>query len=122
MSNAAQDAKFVALFSSALAAGMIAGRNATPTPMVVSDGFTNRPIAIVDDGPCGFAWVAFAGNTAFGRWAKRTGNARSHYPRGLSYWVSQFGQSITRKEAFAHAMAATLRAGGIECHSGSRMD
>ena len=89
--------------------------------MAVCDS-TGRPIEIVDDGACGFAWIAFPGNTAFGRWAKKQGLARSHYPSGLCIWVSEFGQSVERKAAYSGAFAQVLRNAGIDCHAGSRLD
>ena len=116
-----RDAGFSALASVAYAAGIKAGRECRPIPMVVCDS-TGQPIEWVDDGACGFAWIAFAGNTAFGRWAKKQGLARSHYPSGLCIWVSEFGQSIDRKAAFAGAYAQVLRNAGIDCHAGSRLD
>ena len=41
---------------------------------------------------------------------------------GLSVWVSEGGQSMERKEAYARAYADVLRAAGIEAYAGSRMD
>ena len=114
-------AGFAALAGIAHAAGIEAGRQCRPIPMVVCTA-TGQPIEQIDDGACGFAWVAFAGNTAWGRWAKKAGLARSHYPSGLCVWVSEFGQSVDRKEAYAAAYAQTLRNAGIEAHAGSRLD
>ena len=119
--RAARNAGFAALAGVAHAAGIEAGRNCRPIPMVVSTA-SGIAIECVDDGACGFAWVAFAGNTAWGRWAKKAGIARSHYPSGLCVWVSEFGQSVDRKEAYASAYAQTLRNAGIEAHAGSRLD
>jgi len=113
--------EFEALTAAAHAAGIKAGRECRPIPMIVCDS-TGEPIECVDDGACGFAWVAFAGNTAWGRWAKKQGIAGSHYPSGLCVWVSEFGQSVDRKEAFANAYAQVLRNAGIEAHAGSRLD
>ena len=104
----------------AIKAGIEAGRDCMPIPMHVLEN--NIPIDRVDDGACGFAWVSFAGNTAFGKWAKKQGFARPHYPKGLCYWVSEFGQSVDRKSAFAGAFAEVLRQAGIECYAGSRLD
>lgn len=123
----ATDTAFAQLFARAVAAGMTAGTGAIPTPMIVSeaDVITGEPRGeqwYVPEGVCGFAWVSFAGNTAFGRWAKKSGNASAHYPKGLCYWVSQFNQSMERKERFAEAMAKVLRDAGIDAYAGSRMD
>ena len=114
-------AGFAALAGIAHAKGIEAGRNCKPIPMMVCTS-TGEPIELLDEGACGFAWVAFAGNTAWGRWAKKAGIARSHYPSGLCVWVSEFGQSVDRKEAYAAAYAQTLRNAGIEAHAGSRLD
>ena len=113
--------EFEALTAAAHAAGIKAGRECQPIPMIVC-GSTGKPIECVDDGACGFAWIAFAGNTAFGRWAKKQGLAGSHYPSGLCIWVSEFGQSVERKSAFADAYAQVLRNAGIDAYSGSRLD
>jgi hypothetical protein len=116
-----RDAGFYALASVAHAAGIKAGRECRPIAMAVCDS-TGRPIEIVDDGACGFAWIAFPGNTAFGRWAKKQGLARSHYPSGLCVWVSEFGQSVERKAAYSGAFAQVLRTAGIDCHAVSLLD
>jgi len=71
---------------------------------------------------CGFAWVAFAGNTPWGRWAKAEGIAAKSYPKGLSIWVTDFGQSYDKKRAYARAYADVLNAHGINAHAGSRLD
>lgn len=124
-------AAFQELWSKAVSAGIAAGEAAIPTPMIVAEGdvCVNGESVIpkgqawyVSEGACGFAWVTFPGNTAFGRWAKKAGFASKHYPSGLSYWVSHGGQSVDRKEAFARAMAQVLRDGGIDAHADSRLD
>ena len=112
---------FSDLIARAYAAGIKAGRECMPIPMVVCD-HTGQPIECVDSGACGFAWIAFPGNTAFGRWAKKQGIARSHYPSGLCVWVSEFGQSVDRKAAFAGAYTAVLVDAGIDAYAGSRLD
>jgi hypothetical protein len=119
--RAKRNAGFSALAGVAHAAGIEAGRNCKPIPMIVCTS-TGKPIERLDEGACGFAWVAFAGNTAWGRWAKKAGLAGSHYPSGLCVWVREFGQSIDRKEAYAGAYAQVLRNSGIDCHAGSRLD
>lgn len=93
-----------------------------PTPMVVVDP-ARRTLYHVADGVCGFAWIAFKGNTAFGRAMKKAGLARSHYPSGLCVWVSDYNQSMQRKEVYADAFAKTLRDNGVaDAYAGSRMD
>lgn len=121
---------FGALWAKAHAAGHAAATAVTPRAMVVSqhadmldDSSPTVKSWYVSEGACGFAWVVFKGNTPFGRWAKKTGKAHSHYPSGLSYWVGDYGQSMARKEAYAHAFARALRDGGVaDAYSSSRMD
>lgn len=108
-------AQFNALILAAQTAGLAAGNAAQCTPMVVGE-------VVINDGVCGFAWVSFKGNTAFGRYMKKIGQARKAYGGGLQVWIGAFGQSMTRKEAYASAFAATLRAAGIDAFADSRMD
>lgn len=117
------------LWKEAHAAGHAAATGATVTPMVVSqhaDVFNDAsPVKkqwVVESGVCGFAGIAVKGNSAFGRWAKAQGKARSHYPSGLYISVSDYGQSLTRKEAYAHAFAGVLNGAGVSAYSESRMD
>ena len=113
-------AKYQEIIDKAYKAGIEAGKNARPIPMYVID--QGIPIDRIDDGACGFAWIAFPGNTSFGKWTKKQGLARSHYPSGLCIWVSEFGQSVDRKDAFAGAYAKVLKDNGIDAYSGSRLD
>jgi hypothetical protein len=117
----ARDEGFAALVSVAHAQGIQAGRDCKPIPMIVCTS-TGKPIEQLDEGACGFAWIAFPGNTAFGRWAKKQGIARPQYPKGLCIWVREFGQSVDRKAAYAGAYAQTLRNAGIDCYAGDRLD
>jgi len=107
------------VWKEAYEAGKASGEGVTPKPMGVTDGTQTW---VVEDGVCGFAWIKFPGNSSFGRWMKKQGLARKAYPSGLSYWVSEFNQSMNRKEAFASAAAEVLRKHGIKAYSGSRMD
>lgn len=123
--NTTQDAKFKDIYAEAVMAGRIAGRNAIPTPMVVGhgEGKSFIPMEVVHDGMCGFAEVKFAGNTAFGRWAKKMGIASDSYPKGLYIWISEYNQSWTRKKAHAEAMARVLYAHGItDAYATNRLD
>lgn len=119
--RAARYDQFAEIVKRAHEAGIKAGAECRPIPMAVIDQL-NGQLWRVDDGPCGFAWVNFPGNTAFGRWMKKTGRARSHYPSGLSVWVTEFGQSEERKAAYAVAYARVLNDAGIVAYSGSRLD
>jgi len=121
---------FEALFDLAEAAGRQAADNATVVPMVVGtakglfdDSFdTTKPTYFVEGGVCGFAWVKFKGNTAFGRWAKKNGKARPAYGGGLQVWVSGYQQSMQRKAAYAQAFAGVLNEAGVTAYAESRMD
>ena len=122
-----QDAEFAALWAKAHAAGMAAGAAVAPTPMtVVVTDIAGRQIGRaqhVAEGMCGFAWVTFPGNGAFGRWAKAQGLARPDYPTGLRISVQAFNQSMERKEAYAHAACKVLREAGIpRVYCVSRLD
>lgn len=105
---------------------MKAGTEALPAPMTVfesdAQGNPSGRSWHVPEGACGFAWVAFKGNTAWGKWAKDQGIASPAYPKGLQLWVSEFNQSITRKEAYAFAYAQVLNDAGIEAYARSRLD
>jgi hypothetical protein len=121
--------RFAELYRTADAAGKAAAEACRPAPMIVGTavGLSNKideskPQYFVPDGVCGFAWIQFPGNTAFGKWAKAQKLARPAYPKGLSIWVSDYGQSIQLKEAYAWAFARVLQEAGIKAYSGSRMD
>lgn len=121
---------FADLYKDADAAGRAAAEACVPTPMIVGEAKslfddtidTTKPTYFVADGVCGFAWVFFKGNTAWGRWASKNGIARKAYGGGLQIWVSGYGQSVARKEAYARAFAATLNEAGITAYAGSRLD
>lgn len=115
--------RFEKLWQEADAAGKAAAAAIIPRAMVVSwrEGATLRR-EYVAEGVCGFAWVKFPGNGAFGRWAKKQGLARKGYGPGLEYWISDYNQSMQRKEAYAIAFAKILREAGISAYADSRMD
>ena len=116
---------FPRLYAAAHKAGTEAATVHTPTPMIVGVGEGanfRQTYAPVTSGVCGFAWIAFAGNTAWGRWAKKRGHADKAYPKGLSIWVSGYGQSMERKEQYARAFAKVLQDAGIRAYAQSRMD
>ena len=71
---------------------------------------------------CGFGWVQFAGNTAWGRWAKSVGLARNAYPKGLSIWVNAYEQSYDKKLAYARGYAEVLTSHGISAMGLGRLD
>ena len=123
------------IFNEAVKAGEDALNKCVPTPMVVEKHTNmlndNSPVEkawFVPDGVCGFAQINIKANTkenrSFLNDLKRAKiNAFSKaYGGGYQYWVSQGGQSMQKKEAFAHAFADTLRKYGITCYVQSRMD
>lgn len=121
---------FESIYNKAVEAGMEAGAKVTPVPMIVREHAnpldSNSPIIKqyqpVNDGVCGFASIKIKGNTAFGKWAKNKQLARPCYPTGLSFYVHEFNQSLTRKEAYAQAFAKVLNANSITAYAESRMD
>lgn len=123
---------FAKIYSDAYQAGLDALSVAKPTPIVVGTPVSifapnspldrSKPVYYEPEGVCGFAWVSFKGTTPFGRWAKKAGVASKGYPSGLQVWVSEGGQSVERKEAFARAFAKVLQSNGIDAYADSRLD
>lgn len=127
-----------ALYNKADLAGMDAGKAAQPVGMLVGTpkdlmgsllgkdtGFDpTQPVYAVPEGPCGFAWINVRpGNSRFANWLKRQGiGSTDSYAGGVTVSVRAFGQSMTRKEAYANAFAAVLRDAGINAYASSRMD
>lgn len=119
------------IFDEARKAGLEAGNNHKPTPMVVGQAKSlfsseidyNKPTEIVHQGVCGFAEIIVKnGRTGFAKWLKKNQGCRKHYYGGIYYWVSDFGQSMEKKEVFAKAFAKVLKSYDIDCYSTSRMD
>jgi hypothetical protein len=117
------------------AAGMRAGNAKVPTPMIVGTarGFVgaaaneidhSQPTYYVPSGVCGFAWVVIEnGRSGYARWVKKNvSSSHKNYYGGWAVWVSEFGQSMEQKEAYAHAYAAVLKSNGIAATPQSRMD
>jgi hypothetical protein len=122
---------FKGLYKKAATAGHAAAKAATPAPMVVGTavGLTDeidstKPRYFVPEGVCGFAWIIVRpGNCRFANWLKRQNLAKhDSYYGGVTIWVGEYGQSMTRKEAYAHAFATVLRDAGITAYPYSRMD
>ena len=107
------------LYALASKAGHEAALPSKGESVILTDG-TNE--YAMSDYPCGFAWVVIKGNTAFARWAKSMGLTRPAYPKGLQIRIGEYGQSMTKKEAHARAMAKVLRDAGIDARAESRMD
>jgi hypothetical protein len=119
------------LFNTAYKAGVKAGNEATPTPMVVgtpttalgSDLDYTKKTYDVPEGPCGFAWINIRpGNSSIARQAVKLGIGSKAYGGGIDIWVHDHGQSLERKSAHAKAYTAVLRASGVTAYSQSRMD
>lgn len=75
-----------------------------------------KVIDVIDAGVAGMAWVAFPGNTAFGRWAKRHNVAKPGHPRGLMVMVKpdDVETPVIKKVAYAETYAEVLRSAGIQ--------
>ena len=118
------------LFNNARIAGLQAVQTCTPTPMIVTqhanpldDSSAVQKQWFVPSGVCGFAWVViYPGNSPAANFAKKHLGGRKHYRGGVSIWVSEFGQSIELKEAYATAYANVLHNSGINAYSDSRLD
>lgn len=110
------------LFAEANAMGRNAADTAVCTPMVVTwNGGASREV--VADGVCGFAWVNIKPATgAFVKYLKANKIGHKSYGGGWDIWISDYGQSLTRKEAHADAMAEYLRTHGLKAYAQSRMD
>jgi hypothetical protein len=116
------------LYNQARAAGLAAAAAAQVTPMIVSAHAnpldSNSEITkqyFVADGVCGFASVVIK-NIKFANQLKKMGLGRKNYGGGYALSVQDFNQSLTRKEAYAHAFAKVLNDNGITAYTDSRMD
>jgi len=119
-----------ALYDRAFAAGVEAARSVVPQPMTVTqhaNPFNPYSEVVsryeVSDGPCGFAWVVVKPATSsFARWLRSQRLARPGYNGGVHIWISDYNQSMQRKEAHARAMARVLEMSGVNAYADSRMD
>ena len=111
--------------------GMDAGRRAGVTPMVVGSPSTplgsdidySKKTYFVEGGVCGFAGVVIKpARGKFVSYLKSIGMGHKHYYGGYYVSVRAFGQSMTRKEAYAEAFAKVLGESGISCYVDSQMD
>jgi len=112
------------IWEEAEAAGLASARACVPEPMIVtSRTATEQKTYYEPQGWCGFASIRFAGNTAFGRWAKRVGHATpASYGGGLSVHVREGGQSYEIKCAYARAFAGVLNENGIKARVEAFLD
>ena len=111
--------------------GMDAGRDSTPTPMIVGSPSTpfgsdidySKKTYFVEGGACGFAGVVIKpARGKFVSYLKSLGMGHKHYYGGYYVPVIEFGQSLARKEAYAEAYAKILSEEGMRCYVDSRMD
>ena len=111
--------------------GMDAGRRVGVTPMVVGSPSTpfgsdidySKKTYFVEGGVCGFAGVVIKpARGKFVSYLKSLGMGHKHYYGGWYVSVHEFGQSLTRKEAYARAYAKVLSEEGMRCYVDSRMD
>ena len=120
------------IYSEAHSAGLAAGHGCTPTPMVVGTPTTplgndidyEKDTYYVADGMCGFAWVNIKpARGKFVKFLKDNDIGRKDcYYGGYTVWVSEFGQSMHRKENYARAFTSVLRENGLTAYNMSRMD
>lgn len=111
------------LFTAADAAGRAAVQAATVRPMIVTDEARNRQY-FVEDGVCGFAWIKIRpARGAFVNWCKKNNIGRTDsFEGGYMIWVSDYNQSMQKKETYARAFAKVLQDNGIKAYGMSRMD
>ncbi len=97
-------ALFERVWDEAVEAGMVAGEECVPRPMVI------QGYAPITEGMCGFAQVRVKpGNSAFANWLKKQGHmSPDSYTGGVYHYVGLYGQSWERKRAFARAMSSVL--------------
>jgi len=115
------------------AAGLAAGIKAETNAMIVGSpkslldneiDYTKKTY-LLDEGPCGYAWVTIRpGNSKLANAYKKLGLAKKAWNGGVDFWVSEFGQGVQRKEAYARAYAAKLQelTGHDRVTVGSRLD
>ena len=111
--------------------GMDAGRSVGVTPMVVGSPSTlfgsdidySKKTYFVESGVCGFAGVVIKpARGKFVSFLKSKGLGWKHYYGGYYMTCREFGQSLTRKEAYCEAFAKVLSEVGMSAYVDSRMD
>lgn len=127
---------FEKVINNAFSAGIQAGENLKPIPMHPIehenplDDSSKIKIAYqpVNDGVCGFAWINIKpGNSKFANYLKKNGIARKDsYYGGVTIWISEFGQSLARKEIMAKEIVNVIKNSEItgikSIYSASKMD
>lgn len=119
------------IYFEACTAGRTAVANLQVRPMIVrehSNPLDDSSSVVrqyyVEDGVCGFAWIKIRpARGKFVNWLKdnRIGRANS-FEGGYDIWISEYNQSLQKKEAYADAFAKVLVSKGIKAYSQSRMD
>jgi hypothetical protein len=98
-------------------AGCQAAEKTVPMPMVVQEHASpiddESPVVrqwVVRGGVCGFAWIELRKRThQYARWIKERHIGRSDdYTKSIMIWVSNYGQSMAMKEAYAQAYVREL--------------
>jgi len=111
--------------------GMDAGRRVGVTPMIVgtptelmgSEIDYSKKTYFVEGGVCGFAGVVIKpARGKFVSYLKSIDKGYNRYGGGYYVPVREFGQSLTRKEAYAKAFADVLKEVGMKVFVDSRMD
>jgi hypothetical protein len=126
----ANQVNFRKIYVEASEAGETAANALVPAPMVLQEvGIDDKPYPgsksyYVPEGACGFAWIKIRpANCAFAKWLKSEGIVdHVAYNVGYDIWISQYGQSIDKKEAHANAAAEVLRIYGINAYGQSRLN
>ncbi len=111
------------LYTQADAAGRAAVQAAVVRPMIVTNERTGQQW-YEEDGVCGFAWVKIRpARGAFVNWCKKNNIGRiDSFEGGYSIWVSDYNQSMQKKETYARAFAKVLQDNGVKAYGMSRMD
>jgi hypothetical protein len=127
-----KETEYQVIYNNARIAGIEAVQKCNPTPMIVGTPTTmfgndidyTQKTYYVADGVCGFAWVSVRpGNCPFANWLKKSGLGRpDRYAGGVCIWISEFNQSMQKKESYAYAFCSVLRNCGIKAYANSRMD
>lgn len=119
------------IYTEAHIAGCNAVANLKVRPMIVSqraNALDDSSAVVrqyyVEDGVCGFAWVKIRpARGKFVKWLKdnKIGRANS-YEGGYDISISDYNQSMQKKEVYADAFAKVLVEKGIKAYGQSRMD
>jgi hypothetical protein len=128
---------FQEIWDEAVKAGRDAVAKLSVVPMVVQEHKNmlddSSPVVyseVVMDGCCGFAWINIRPASKAGRndcpfvtWCRAHGIGRyDDYAKCWNIWISDYNQSMQKKETYADAVANVLYKNGIKAYSGSRMD